>query len=125
MDPPPISVPFNTISYAFARTAPGFVSISSRSSSIGMVNGWCIATKRPCSSEYSNNGNSVTQRNLKSSFFNRSSCLASSRRRFPSTSNTTLSLSAANNNRSPGFPSIAFTRALNSSSVMNLAKEDL
>ena len=38
-EPPPISVPFNTISYAFARTAPGSVSIKCQSSSIGMVNG--------------------------------------------------------------------------------------
>lgn len=37
--PPPISLPFSTISYAFARTRPGSLSMYCRSSSIGMVNG--------------------------------------------------------------------------------------
>ena len=59
------------------------------------------------------------------SFFSRSSCLASSRRRLPNTSKTTLSLSAAKRRRSPAFPSMATIRAAISSSFINFAKEDL
>ena len=54
----------------------------------------------------------------------RSICFASSRRRFPNTSHTTLFLSAAKSRRSPGSPAIAVTSPFISSSVINLAKDD-
>ena len=59
-DPPPISQPFSTTSYAFASAPPG--SDSSRCSwpSFGLVNGWCIAAQRFASSSYSNIGKSTT-----------------------------------------------------------------
>ena len=112
------------MSYAFARTFPGSVSRSGRSSSISMVNGWCIAVKRFSSSLHSRSGNSVTHTKRYSFLSKRSICFASSRRSAPSTSYTNFVLSAAKRRRSPGLPSIAFTRASISSSVMNLAKED-
>ena len=124
-EPPPSSVPFNTMSYAFARILPGSESILSQSSSIGMVNGWCIAIKRFSSSDHSNSGNSVTHKKLYWFGSSRSNSFASSRRSAPSTFHTILFLSAANNNKSPGSPCIAETSAFNSSSVMNFAKEDL
>ncbi len=57
MLPPPISAPFSTMSYAFARTFPGSVSSRGRSSSRGAVKGWCIAAYRPASLSHSSRGN--------------------------------------------------------------------
>ena len=122
--PPPISFPFKVISYAFARTLPGSLSMYWRSSSIGIVNGWCIAVKRFCSSLHSRSGNSVIHINLYSFLSKRSIWRASSRRSAPNTSHTTLFLSAAKRSRSPFSPSIAWIKFFCSSSVMNFAKED-
>src|SRR5215510_11325248 len=58
-EPPPISQPFSTTSYAFASAAPGSDSNSRSCPSLGLVNGWCIATQRFASSSYSNSGKST------------------------------------------------------------------
>ena len=92
-----------TTSYACALTRSGSVSRYSRSSGYGIVNGWCIATYLPSSSEYSNSGKSITNISLKSSFFLRSSIVPRSFLKAPSTFLTVASLSAQNRIKSPGF----------------------
>ena len=124
-EPPPSSVPLSTISYAFARTAPGSESILSQSSSIGIVNGWCIAINLFSSSDHSRSGNSVTQRKLYLFSSIRPSSAPSMRRSAPSTFHTILFLSAAKRSKSPGFPFIFATSASSSASVINLANDDL
>ena len=54
------SSPLATMSYALARTFSGSVSSRGRSSSNGMVNGWCMNVSRPQASSRSNHGNSTT-----------------------------------------------------------------
>ncbi len=69
IEPPPISLPFNTRSYAFARTAAGSVSNNSNCPGFGEVKGWCIAWKCPVSSSSSNNGKSMTHKGANSFAF--------------------------------------------------------
>src|SRR5882672_5075309 len=61
-EPPPISEPFSTMSYALASAAPGSRARRSSWPSLGAVNGWCIAFQRFASSSYSNIGKSTTHR---------------------------------------------------------------
>ncbi len=109
------------MSYAFALTAPGLVSSSSKSSSIGAVNGWCTATYLFSSSSHSSIGNSVTHKKAKSFCFVNSNRFESSTLNAPKESNTTLSLSAQIKIKSPAFPSIVSTISCNFSGEKNFA----
>ena len=55
MEPPPISQPSSTMSYARERSAPG-----SSNEPVGAVNGWCSASQRASASFHSNIGKSTT-----------------------------------------------------------------
>ena len=66
IDPPPISFPFRTKSYAFAFTSPGLVLSNSSWSNFGDVNGWCIAWYLFESSSHSKSGKSVTHKGANS-----------------------------------------------------------
>src|SRR5438105_902723 len=63
MLPEPNSVPFNTRSYARARTRSGSFSSKARSSGFGEVNGWWAGVTWPVSLLRSKSGKSVTQTN--------------------------------------------------------------
>lgn len=89
------SVPLSTISYAFARTAPGFDGLVPILLHIGICgNGWCIAINL-FSYQTTQGGNSVTQRKLYLFSSIRPSSAPSMRRSAPSTFHTILFLSAA------------------------------
>ena len=47
MEPPPISLPLHTMSYAYASAEPGSVSKVSMNSALGDVNAWCTAVHAP------------------------------------------------------------------------------
>ena len=81
----------------------GSESSISTSSSLGAVNGWCIAINRSAPSSYSNMGNSVTQTGLKSSLFVNASRLAIATRSWPKAFRVTDKLSPIMNKMSPSF----------------------
>ncbi|MCY1228613.1 hypothetical protein D9M72_409380 [compost metagenome] len=90
-----------------ARHLPGSVSRYSRCSSLGLVNGWCMATQRASSSSYSNIGKSTTHSGFQVSS-NRPLALPKSewptfRRSAPIESLTTLALSAPKKMMSPSW----------------------
>ena len=130
IDPPPISLPFKTISYALALIpaygcskylAASLISgalliMISIWSGLGEVNGWCLATQRLPSSSYSNNGKSMTHNNLNSSSFLKPNC-------FPNASLSSLmalrvlsSAPARIKIKSPAFAPVAAAMAFNLSS---------
>ena len=98
--------------------------MSSKSSFIGIVNGWWAATKRSASSFHSRSGNSVIQRSLNSSEFTRLNIFASLILSCPIAVKATSFLSAMKNIASPALKSIAFLRAASDSALMNLANDE-
>ena len=125
MLPPPISEPLSTMSYALARTLPGSVSSSGRSSSSGAVNGWCIADQRFSSLSHSSIGKSVTQ----SRWYRDGSIIPSFSPRWsrsrPRDAQTTSNWSATNRSRSPGFASARSRIAASCSSLKNFVSGDV
>ena len=118
-------MPLSTKSYALARTRALSDSRYGRHSSIGAVNGWCIATNSPSSSSYSKNGNSVIHNRLNWSFGIMSSFCATVWRSAPSVVSTWLSLaSATTSSTSPVSAPVLVRIACISASDMNFANED-
>ena len=113
------------MSYAFALHFAGSVKNKSTSSSITIVNGWCIATNLCSSSLYSNNGNSTTHKKLYLFSSIRFSSLPKYNLSAPSACHTISFLSAANKSKSPFSQAIAFLIFSISSSFKNLEKLDL
>ena len=137
MEPPPISLPLHTMSYAYARAAPGSVSKVSANSGLGEVNAWCTAVQAPAptatspeataSAAGSNIGASTTHTNAQSASFAATPSPASvnspqrrpiSTRAAPSSARDSFGLPAAKNTQSPGFaPTAAASPAFSSSEM--------
>src|SRR5208282_779991 len=101
MDPPPISYPLHTMSYASASAPPGSVANLSAHSGSGAVNGWCTDVQPPAPSS-SNIGASTTHRNDQADSSIRPHFWPISSRAAPSSSLAAVAGPAAKNAASPG-----------------------
>ncbi|MPM67719.1 hypothetical protein SDC9_114643 [bioreactor metagenome] len=131
IEPPPISLPLQTQSYAYASADPGSVSKVSIDSGLGEVKAWCTAVQAPsptatspaatASLAGSNSGASTTHRKLQAS----SSIIPVRRpissRAAPSSSWEDLRPPAAKKIASPGRAPVAAASPSRSASVMFLA----
>src|ERR1700689_2829108 len=101
MDPPPISYPLHTMSYASASAPPGSATNLSAHSGSGAVNGWCTEVQPPDPSS-SNIGASTTHRNDQADSSIRPPLRPISSRAAPSSSRAPWPGPAAKNTASPG-----------------------
>src|SRR5271154_3943103 len=101
MDPPPISYPLHTMSYASASAPPGSVTNLPAHSGSGAVNGWCTGVQPP-DSVSSNIGASTTHRNDHADSSIRPHRRPISSRAAPSSSLDGWGAPAAKNPASPG-----------------------
>src|ERR1035437_5682672 len=101
MDPPPISYPLHTMSYASASAPPGSVVNLSAHSGKGAVNGWCTDVQPP-DPPSSNIGASTTHRNDHAEESIRPPRRPISSRAAPSSSLAAMAGPAAKNTASPG-----------------------
>src|SRR5580693_8746305 len=101
MDPPPISYPLHTMSYASASAPPGSETNLSAHSGSGAVNGWCTEVQPPSPSS-SNIGASTTHRNDQAVGSIRPHRRPISSRAAPSSSRAARGGPAAKNTASPG-----------------------
>src|ERR1700683_2538348 len=100
MDPPPISYPLHTMSYAPASAPPGSETNLSAHSGSGAVNGWCTEVQPPDASS-SNIGASTTHRNDQAEESIRPHRRPISSRAAPSSSRDADAGPAAKNTQSP------------------------
>ena len=120
IDPPPISEPLTTRSYASESTFAVSDSNLSISSTRGEVNGWWRESQRFSSSFHSSAGKSTTQTHCQSpSLIILRSC-ASLMRSSPSVRRTILPVSAAKQRRSPSLAPVRSTSS-GAISCMNFA----
>ena len=102
MEPPPISSPFSTTSYARLRTEPASVAMRPTSSGWGAVKGWWRGSQRPSSAFQPTRGKSSTHTGAQAASGTRPCRSANRTRSVPSTSEATSSESATSVMRSPG-----------------------
>ena len=125
MDPPPISLPLSTMSYAFARTAPGSVSSRAMSSGLGLVKGWCMANQRLESSSHSSRGKSTTQSGANSKGLRSPSSWPRCRRSSLRALRVLPAAPASTSTRSPGSAPKASAQFFSADSSKNLFTEEL
>ena len=122
-DPPPISDPLSTMSYARDFNVAGLDSISAVSCVSGAVNGWWAAVWRRSRGSHSNSGKSTTHR-IRQPSSTRPRSSPSFTRSAPSESLTIFDVSAPKKMRSPSLAAVRSMIRCSASSDRNLTIGD-